>query len=149
MGIKRFTFSVEEMTSKLAAEFSAEAAKVDEAFRAGAWALPPIFADAGAGLRMFRIGIQNGKTGEMTGAIGQGDNVAEAWGDILKGARESFRPKQDGKPRPATGFSILLPARKGDLYAVGRCVARSIEDFESDETYQQQRARLMAAPRAA
>lgn len=142
MSVKVFTFAFEDITQLAVALASASAAKVADAFKAVMPGLPPLFADKQPGLRLFRIRMHNGMTGEETGFIGQGYSLEEAWDDGVKGSKETFMPKNDGKSRPQRGVTILLAPRPGDTYALGRAVSRSIESFESDETFAQERLRV-------
>ncbi len=104
-----------------------------------------MFADKQLGLRMWRFRFENGRTQEFAAFIGQGETVIEAWADGLKGTRDTFRPKQDGRSRESNGLAVLLPPRTGDDQAIGRHVARSIESFQGDEPYEQERRRVRLA----
>jgi hypothetical protein len=143
---KLFTFTFEEERTHECASFVVEGETLESAFKLGVSTLPALFADKQRGLRMFRIGFENGRTKERAGALGQGETAAEAFGDVMKYARETFRPKNDGKYRPGNGVTVLVAARPGDTEALGRAVSRSVEAFQSDETYdqEQQRRRLEA-----
>ncbi len=129
---KTFIFSVEDMRTRETVRFAVDAEKLGEAFKRGADDAAATIAAKGA-LRLFRFRFKNGRTGERSSFIGQGETLAEAWGDAVKGTRETFRPKNDGKQRASNGVCVQLPS--------GRVVSRSIEAFEGNETYDEQRRR--------
>lgn len=131
--VKTFTFAVEDLSSLAVVRFAIDAARVGDAGAAGLKSATPSFGGKGP-LRLFRFQFANGATGERAALIGQGETATEAWGDAQKLTRETFRPKNDGRSRPSTGVGIVL--------ANGRSVARSLESFEGDETYEQERRRV-------
>ncbi len=131
--VKTFTFAVEELRSGSSVRFSVDAAHLGAAGAAGLKACAPGFGGKGA-LRLFRFQFANGATGERSTLIGQGESSTEAWSDAQKLTRETFRPKNDGRQRASNGVGVILEG--------GRIVARSIESFEGDETYEQERRRV-------
>jgi hypothetical protein len=133
---KIFNFSVVDMRAAVTAAFSAESQTLAGAFAIGAKELPALFGDKQPGLRMFRFRFENARTGEFSAFLGQGETIAAAWADAIKCTRDTFRPKNDGKHRPSVGLTVLL--------GPGRLVSRSVESFQSDETFDQERDRLAA-----
>jgi hypothetical protein len=113
--------------------FSAQGETLDGALRAGLAAGASPFASRQT-LRLFRFRFQNTRTGEFSALIGQGCDVAAAWADALKVTREQFRPKNDGRQRPANGISVLLAADRLPDYR-RRVVQRSVENFESEAPF--------------
>lgn len=131
--VKTFTFAVADLSSSAVARFAIDAARVGEAGAAGLKTAAPGFGGKGL-MRLFRFQFVNGATSERSALIGQGETATEAWSDAQKLTRETFRPKNDGRQRPSNGVGVVL--------ANGRSVARSLESFEGDETYEQERRRV-------
>lgn len=127
MAAKLFTFEVEDLRSHATAGFAVEAEKLEAAFAGGA---PQLAALAGAGpLRLFRFAFANGRTGERSAFLGQGETLAAAWADGVKGARTTAA-RRDGR----AGVSVILLG--------GRAAVRSLESFEGDETFEVERLRV-------
>lgn len=79
--------------------------------------------------KLFTFEVENGRTGERMKFIGQGHGMMEALQDALKGADQQFRPKNDGKQRPALGVMAKT--------LTGKFVNRSLKEFEGDVAYGQ------------
>lgn len=75
-------------------------------------------------LKMFRFSVENMTTREHAKFIGQGESIAAAISDGLKGVQDTFRPKNDGKQRDPMGLAVTLPS--------GEIVNRKLQDFEGD-----------------
>lgn len=72
---------------------------------------------------MFRFTVENiGQKGEAI-FLGQGDNMEEAIKDARKGALGTFRPKNDGQPRPSIGVMVR--------YKDGTVAKKSLAEFEA------------------
>lgn len=150
MSAKTFTFTVEDLRTKARGEAAATHATLAGAFALAAKELPAAlhadyygpFPGPQCWVRLFHIRFVNTRTGEAAGFIGQGESVAEAFSDGVKGTADTFRPKNDGKARPQFGLWVQQPPRIGDTEAVCSTVSRSIASFESDETMAEEAARL-------
>ena len=83
---KAFDFTIEDPRTRARGGFVVTAPTLAAAFAGGAPSLPAVFGDKQPGLRMFRFAMRNGKTGERTQFMGQGETVTEAFGDAVKPA---------------------------------------------------------------
>lgn len=142
MSAKPYYFLIRDLRTKVWARVSAEGKTLAGALGAAWRDLPAEFDDRLPGLRLFSFDMFNGRTREHAAFIGQGETMAEAFAEAVKGTRDSFRPKNDGKLRPAVGVLVRCPPLPGDTYAVCSTVSRSVESFEGDETIAEEAARL-------
>ena len=78
-------------------------------------------------LKMYRFKVQNMRTREVAGFLGQGMDIAEAFKEGLKNCSDPFRPNSNGKKTHEHGIGVTLPD--------GREVSRTVKEFESDVPY--------------
>jgi hypothetical protein len=81
-------------------------------------------------LKMWRFKVENMRTGETCGFLGQGETMDAAWKEGLKNCTDAFRPSTSGAKRPEHGIGVTTKD--------GRDVSRTVKEFESDVPYGQE-----------